>query len=75
MLKVSYQEPGTELIQEILGDSPPKPSEDVALLWILESFEQRGEPVSADWAADLETLRRQVAALGVSKVRWEVVGR
>ncbi|UIP32590.1 hypothetical protein [Stutzerimonas kunmingensis] len=73
MLKVSYREPEQELQQQILVEAPPVVSEAVALLWILQSMESRGDAVNADWTADLATLRKQIAAVGVTDVTWEVV--
>ena len=75
MLKICYREQGKELGMEILIDPPPPvPSEAVALLWILQSFEEAGAAVHADWTEqDVARLRGQVAALGVTDVSWEVV--
>jgi hypothetical protein len=46
MLKVSYREPEQELQQQILVEAPPVVSEAVALLWILQSMESRGDAVN-----------------------------
>lgn len=72
-MKISYRVLGQDLGVEILVAPPPLvPSEAVALLWILQSFEEAGAAVEADWMeGDLAKLRAQVEALGVTDVSWE----
>ncbi|MCL8302196.1 hypothetical protein [Pseudomonas mosselii] len=74
MFRVSFQAPGRERRMEIVADTdPPVANEEVALLWILQAFEGKGVPIDVDWLADLATLRKQIAQIGVTDVTWETM--
>ena len=73
MLKVSFREPRRDQRLDILVDEPPVVSEAVALLWVLQYFENRDGAVHVDWTADLATLRQQIESIGVADITWETV--
>lgn len=71
VLRIGYRVWGSEQQYEILVSSPAATSEAVALLWILQSYEEKGAEVEADWTErDVDKLREQVQRLGVVDVIW-----
>lgn len=70
ILQISYKENGSPLVM-IIG-APLGMDECAVLLHVLQGYEGRRIGVDVDWTAtDVERLRPQVAALGITEVEWK----